>query len=85
LSVIGNRSGRPLSKPVLCLGPRGRLLDQEKARGFHQAQERTTKLLKQAEYMAATGLTLHPTIAFRSGLGPYMAQVSDNECISPLL
>jgi len=32
------------------------------------------KLLKQAEYMAATGFTLHPTIAFRSGLGPYMAQ-----------
>ena len=32
------------------------------------------KLLKQAEYMAATGFTLHPTIAFRSGLGPYKAQ-----------
>ncbi|MFZ0245777.1 hypothetical protein [Candidatus Binatus sp.] len=32
------------------------------------------KLFKQAEYMAATGFTLHPTIAFRSGLGPYMAQ-----------
>jgi len=29
---------------------------------------------KQAEYMAATGFTLHPTIAFRSGLGPYKAQ-----------
>jgi len=34
------------------------------------------KLLKQAEYMAATGFTLHPTIAFRSGLGPYKAQRS---------
>jgi hypothetical protein len=32
------------------------------------------KLLKQAEYMAATGFTLHQTIAFRSGLGPYKAQ-----------
>jgi hypothetical protein len=32
------------------------------------------KLLKQAEYMAATGFTFHPTIAFRSGLGPYKAQ-----------
>jgi hypothetical protein len=29
------------------------------------------KLLKQAEYMAATGFTFHPTIAFRSGMGPY--------------
>jgi hypothetical protein len=24
--------------------------------------------------MAATGFTFHPTIAFRSGLGPYKAQ-----------
>jgi hypothetical protein len=32
---------------------------------FHQAQERTMKLLKQAEYVAATGFTVHPTIAFR--------------------
>jgi len=36
------------------------------------------KLLKQAEYMAATGFTLHPTIAFRSGLGPYKPQVRIN-------
>jgi hypothetical protein len=34
------------------------------------------KLLKQAEYMAATGFTFHPIIGFRSGLGPYKAQVS---------
>jgi len=27
-----------------------------------------------AEYMAATGFTFHPTIAFRSGLGPYKRQ-----------
>jgi len=32
------------------------------------------KLLKQAEYMAATGFTVRPTIAFRSGLGPDNAQ-----------
>jgi len=32
-------------------------------------------LLKQAEYMAATGFIHHPTIAFRSGLGPYKGQV----------
>ncbi len=31
------------------------------------------KLPNEAEYMAATGFTLHPTIACRSGLGPYMA------------
>ncbi len=41
---------------------------------FHQGQERTMKLLKQAEYMAATGFIIHPTIAFRSGLGPDKAQ-----------
>ena len=34
------------------------------------------KLLKEAEYMAATGFTFHPTIAFRSGLGPYKRQGS---------
>ncbi len=28
------------------------------------------ELLRQAEYMAATGFIIHPTIAFRSGLGP---------------
>jgi hypothetical protein len=33
------------------------------------------KLLKQAEYMAATGFTPHQAIAFRSGLGPYKGQV----------
>jgi len=41
---------------------------------FHQGPERTMKLLKQAEYMAATGFTLHQAIAFRSGLGPYKGQ-----------
>jgi len=41
---------------------------------FHQGPERTLMLLKEAEYMAATGFTLHPTIAFRSGLGPYKAR-----------
>ncbi len=33
------------------------------------------KLPKEAEYMDATGFTFHPTIGFRSGLGPYKAQV----------
>jgi hypothetical protein len=32
------------------------------------------KLLKQAEYMAATGFTPHQAITFRSGLGPYKGQ-----------
>ncbi len=41
---------------------------------FHQGQERTMKLLKQAEYMAATGFIIHPTIAFRSALDPEKAQ-----------
>jgi hypothetical protein len=34
------------------------------------------KLLKQAEYMAATGFTPHQAIAFRSGLGPYKGQAA---------
>ncbi len=34
------------------------------------------KLLKQAEYMAATGFTAHQPNCFRSGLGPYKAQLS---------
>jgi hypothetical protein len=33
------------------------------------------KLLKEAEYMAASGVTLIPAIAFRSGRGPHKAQV----------
>ena len=33
------------------------------------------KLLKEAEYRAATGVTLIPTIAFRSRRGPHKAQV----------
>jgi len=32
------------------------------------------KHLIQAEYMDETRFTIHPTIAFRSGLGPYKAQ-----------
>ena len=33
------------------------------------------KLPKEAEYMAATGFTLHQANYFRSGLGPYKAQL----------
>src|ERR1039458_6040791 len=47
-------------------------LTRRRRADFHQGQERTIKLLKQAGYMAATGFTIHPTIAFRSGRGPYM-------------
>ena len=32
------------------------------------------KLPKEAEYIAATGFILHPTIAFRSELGSYKPQ-----------
>jgi hypothetical protein len=42
---------------------------------FDRGQERKMKLLKQAEYMAATGFSLNQAIAFRSGLGPYKEQV----------
>src|SRR5208337_5391251 len=41
------------------------------------------KLLKEAEYMAATGFTFHPTIAFRSGLGPYKPQVTISVTSNP--
>jgi len=33
------------------------------------------KLLKEAEYMAATGFTLTPANEFALGLGPYKGQV----------
>ena len=85
LSVMGNRSDRRFPNLSCPWALEAVELTRRRRADFHQGQERTTKLLKQAEYMDATGFTLHPTVAFRSGLGPYMAQVSDNECISPLL
>src|ERR1019366_8337009 len=41
------------------------------------------KLLKQAEYMTATGFTFHPTIGFRSGLGAYMPQAGQSTSFHP--
>src|ERR1035437_2547156 len=55
-------------------------LTRRRRADFHQGQERTMKLLKQAEYMARTGFTFHPTIAFRSGMGPYMGQLRGLAC-----
>lgn len=40
------------------------------------------KLHTEAEYMAATAFTLHQTIDFRSGLGPYMGQVAESDGIA---
>ncbi|MGA7872507.1 MAG: hypothetical protein WCA22_16595 [Candidatus Binatus sp.] len=55
--------------------PAERAASQEGARAdFDQGPERKTKLLKEAEYMAATA-SPSQTIAFRSGLGPYKRQV----------
>ncbi len=64
---------RPLTEVIK---PDFRFVCEPLIADFHQGQEGVMKLLKQAEYMAATGFTFHPTIAFRSGLGPDKAQGS---------
>jgi hypothetical protein len=74
LSVMGNRSDRRFPNLSCAWALEAVELTRRRRADFHQGQERKMKLLKQAEYMAATGFTFHPTIAFRSGLGPYKAQ-----------
>jgi hypothetical protein len=71
LSVMGNRSDRRFPNLSCAWALEAAEVTRRKRADFHQGQERTMKLLKQAEYMAATGFTIHPTIGFRSGLGPY--------------
>jgi hypothetical protein len=73
LSVMGTRSDRRflnLSSPWALAAAE---VTRRKRVDFHQAPERQIKLPKEAEYMAATGFSSHPTIAFRSGLDPYKA------------
>src|ERR1039457_6638874 len=77
LSVMGNRSDRRFPNLSCPWALEAVWLTRRRRADFHQGPERKMKLLKQAEYMAATGFTFHPTIAFRSGLGPYKAQGSD--------
>ena len=76
LSVMGNRSDRRFPNLSCPWALEAVELTRRRRADFHQGPERNMKLLKEAEYMAATGFTLHPTIAFRSGLGPYKAQVT---------
>ena len=74
LSVMGNRSDRRFPNLSCAWALEAVELTRRRRAHFHQGSERTMQLLKQAEYMAATGFTLHQPIAFRSGLGPYKRQ-----------
>jgi hypothetical protein len=76
LSVMGNRSDRRFPNLSCAWALEAVEMTRRRRADFHQGQQRTMKLLKQAEYMAATGFSLHQTIAFRSGLGPYKAQAA---------
>src|ERR1035437_6149472 len=78
LSVMGNRSDRRFPNLSCPWALEAAEVTRRRRADFHQGPERKMKLLKQAEYMAATGFTFHPTIAFRSGLGPYKGQVLPN-------
>ncbi len=72
LSVMVNRSDRRIPNLPCAWALEAVELTRRRHADFHQGQERTTKLLKQAEYMAATGFTFHPANCFRLGLSPYM-------------
>ena len=76
LSVMDNRSDRRFPNLSCPWALEAAEVTRRRRADFHQGPERKMKLLKQAEYMAATGFTFHPTIAFRSGLGPYKAQAA---------
>ena len=77
LSVMGNRSDRRFPNLSCAWALEAAEVTRRKRAHFHQGPERTTKLHTEAEYMAATGFTIHPTIVFRSGLGPYKALARD--------
>src|SRR5208282_4496205 len=77
LSVMGNRSDRRFPNLSCPWALEAVWLTRRRRAHFHQGQEHTIKLLKQAEYMAATGFTPRPANYFRSGLGPYMGNRSD--------
>jgi hypothetical protein len=82
LSVMGNRSDRRFPNLSCPWALEAAEVTRRRRADFHQGPERTMKLLKQAEYMAATGFTFHPTIAFRSGLGPYKGQAFKGERVT---
>jgi len=74
LSVMGNRSDRRFSNLSCAWALEAAEVTRRKRADFHQGQEHHIKLLKQAEYMAATASPSTKAIVFRSGLGPYKAQ-----------
>ena len=67
LSVMGNRSDRRFPNLSCAWALEAVWLTRRRRADFHQGQERTMKLLKQAEYMAATGLTLIRQTTFAWG------------------
>jgi len=67
LSVMGNRSDRRFPNLSCRWALEAVWLTRRRRANFHQGQERTMKLLKQAEYMAATGFNLIRQTTFARG------------------
>ena len=69
LSVMGNRSDRRFPNLPCPWALEAAQLTRRRRADFHQGPERKMKLLKEAEYMAATGFTLIPANGFALGAG----------------
>lgn len=69
LSVMGNRSDRRFPNLSCPWALEAAEVTRRKRADFHQGPERKMKLLKEAEYMAATGFTLTPANGFALGAG----------------
>jgi len=69
LSMMGNRSDRRFPNLSCPLALEAAQLTRRKRANFHQGPEPKSKLLTEAEYMAATGLSLIPTNALSLGAG----------------
>jgi hypothetical protein len=69
LSMMGNRSDRRF--PNLCcpLALEAVWLTRRRRADLHRGPERSSKLLTEAEYMAATGFALIPANALPIGAG----------------
>jgi hypothetical protein len=72
--VMNNRSDRCFPSLSRARALEAVRLTRRRRAALHQGSERKMKLLKE-EYMAASGVTLIPAIAFRSARGPHKAQV----------
>jgi hypothetical protein len=67
--VMGNRSDRRFPNLSCPLALEDAQLTRRRRADFHQGPERKMKLLKEAEYMAATGFTPTPANRFALGAG----------------